>query len=172
MVSHRHQELSFDMHIKFNENFNLSMLELRFFAIPIGSANCCYRWRPGHRFRRSCSPQQGCWEGTGFSRKVKKSKYLEPCFNLRWSFTPFVVSSDGLLGREAKNLLKQLSLRVADKWQKPYSVVAGIVRSRMSIAIIRASHQCIRGSRISFWSMSKKIVWEDGSGTGLYQIAS
>ena len=104
--------------------------------------------------------------------KSKKMKYLEPCFNQRRSFTPFVVSSDGLLGREAKNLLKQLSLRLADKWQKPYSVVAGIVRSRMSIAIIRASHQCIRGSRISFRSMSKKIVWEDGSGTGLYQIAS
>ena len=104
--------------------------------------------------------------------KSKKTKYLEPCFQQNRSFTPFVVSSDGLLGREARSLLKQLSLRLADKWQKPYSVVAGIVRSRMSIAIIRASHQCIRGSRIPFRSISRRIAWEDGSGTALYQISN
>ena len=104
--------------------------------------------------------------------KDKKNKYLEPCFNQRRSFTPFVVSTDGLLGREAKSFLKQLSLHLVDKWQKPYSVVAGIVRSRMSIAIIRASHECVRGSRISFRDISKRIQWMDGSGTGNYQISS
>ena len=30
--------------------------------------------------------------------KQNKMKYLEPCFNQRRSFTPFVVSTDGLLG--------------------------------------------------------------------------
>ena len=89
--------------------------------------------------------------------KEKKKKYLEPCLNQRRSFTPFVVSSDGLLGREAKLLLKQLSKLLVDKWQKPYSVIAGIIRSRISIAIIRASHQCIGGSRISFRDISKQI---------------
>ena len=103
--------------------------------------------------------------------KEKKKKYLEPCLNQRRSFTPFVVSSDGLLGREAKLLLKQLSKLLVDKWQKPYSVIAGIIRSRISIAIIRASHQCIRGSRISFRDISKQIKWDDGSGSGLYRIA-
>ena len=104
--------------------------------------------------------------------KDKKNKYLEPCFNQRCSYTPFVVSTNGFLSREAKSFLKQLSLHLVDKWQKPYSVVAGIVRSRMSIAIIRATHQCIRGSRISFRDISKRIQWMDGSGTGNYQISS
>ena len=103
--------------------------------------------------------------------KEKKKKYLEPCLNQRRSFTPFVVSSDGLLGREAKLLLKQLSKLLVDKWQKPYSVIAGIIRSRISIAIIRASHQCIRCSCISFQDISKQIKWDDGSGSVLYRIA-
>ena len=104
--------------------------------------------------------------------KEKKAKYAEPCFRQRRTFTPFVVSTDGLLGREAKNLLKRISLLLVEKWQKPYSVVAGIVRSRISIAIIRATNRCIRGSRISYRSISKQIQWEDGSGTGLYRIDS
>ena len=61
--------------------------------------------------------------------KEEKKKYLEPCLNQRRSFTPFVVSSDGLLSREAKLLLKQLSKLLVDKWQKPYSVITGIIRS-------------------------------------------
>ena len=46
------------------------------------------------------------------------------------------MSVDGLIGKEGRSLLKQLSLRLAEKWKKPQSVVAGIVRSRMSFAIL------------------------------------
>ena len=84
----------------------------------------------------------------------------------------YQVSIGDVLGREAKNLLKRISLLLVEKWQKPYSVVAGIVRSRISIAIIRATNRCIRGSRISYRSISKQIQWEDGNGTGLYRIDS
>ena len=102
--------------------------------------------------------------------REKKKKYLNNCLQQRRTFTPFVVSSDGLLGREAKSLIKQLSVLLTEKWNKPYSVVCGIICSRISIAIVRASHQCIRGSRIPACSMSKQIQWEDGGGTGLYRI--
>ena len=104
------------------------------------------------------------------SQEREKKKYLNNCLQQRRTFTPFVVSSDGLLGREAKSLIKQLSVLLTEKWNKPYSVVCGIIRSRISIAIVRASHQCIRGSRIPARSMSKQIQWEDGGGTGLYRI--
>ena len=50
--------------------------------------------------------------------KQKKKKYLEGCLQQRRSFVPFVCSVDGLLGREARSLLKQLSLLLSDKWQK------------------------------------------------------
>jgi hypothetical protein len=71
--------------------------------------------------------------------REKKKKYLEACLGQRRHFTPFVVSTDGLLGREAKILLKKLSALLAAKWEKPYSQVCGYVNARMSIAIVRAT---------------------------------
>jgi hypothetical protein len=53
--------------------------------------------------------------------REKKKKYLEACLGQRRHFTPFVVSTDSLLGREAKILLKKLSALLAAKWEKPYS---------------------------------------------------
>jgi hypothetical protein len=102
--------------------------------------------------------------------KEKKKKYLDRCLLQRRAFTPFVVSVDGLIGYEASNLLKQLSKRLAEKWRKPYSVTCGIVRSRISIACVRASHQCLRGSRIPFRTMIRQIQWDNGAGAGLYRI--
>ncbi len=46
----------------------------------------------------------------------KKKKYLQSCLEQRKHFTPFVVSTDGLIGREAGELLKRLSLQLANKW--------------------------------------------------------
>jgi hypothetical protein len=40
----------------------------------------------------------------------KKKKYLKPCLETASSFHSFVVSTDGLIGKEAKTLLKKLSL--------------------------------------------------------------
>jgi hypothetical protein len=55
----------------------------------------------------------------------KKKKYLEACLGQRHRFSPFVVSTDGLLGKEAKTLLKKLSALLAKKWEKSYSEVCG-----------------------------------------------
>jgi hypothetical protein len=41
-------------------------------------------------------------------------------------YTPFVISTDGLLGKEAKCLLKKLSIKVSDKWD---AVVRGYVNA-------------------------------------------
>jgi hypothetical protein len=51
-----------------------------------------------------------------------------------------VVSTDGLIGKEAKTLMKRLSLILAEKWEKPYAEVCGYVNAHMSIAIVRATH--------------------------------
>jgi len=39
----------------------------------------------------------------------KKKKYLDECLQQRRSFSPFVISTDDLLGFEAKSLVKQLA---------------------------------------------------------------
>jgi hypothetical protein len=104
------------------------------------------------------------------AEKVKKNKYLEHCLQQRRAFTPFVISVDGLLRYEAKNLLKRLAIHLSEKWMKPYSVTCGLVKSRISLACVRATHQCLRGSHTSFRTISREIQWEDGTGMGIYRI--
>jgi hypothetical protein len=71
----------------------------------------------------------------------KKKKYLKACLEQHKHFTPFVVSTDGLISQEqVGKLLKRPSLQLADKWAHPYSVVCGFIYTRMSIAIVRATH--------------------------------
>ena len=65
---------------------------------------------------------------------------------------------DGMIGKEAKTLLRKLSRLLADKWEKP-------------IAIVRATHQCIRGSRVPTAHMSKRLpLWEDKAGLSLFRL--
>jgi hypothetical protein len=91
-------------------------------------------------------------------------------------FSPFVrllalsPSMDwGLLGKEAKILLKKFSALLT---AKNCSEVCGCVNARMSIAIVRATHLCLGGSRtIPTSKMSKRphpssvLCWEDKAGS-------
>jgi hypothetical protein len=88
-----------------------------------------------------------------------------------------VVSTDDLLDREAKILLQKLSALLAEKWENPYFQVCGYVNARMIIAIVRATHLCLRayeptslrGSpRIPTGQMSRRPQWEDTAGLSLF----
>jgi hypothetical protein len=67
--------------------------------------------------------------------RAKKKKYLEACSEQRRHFTHFAVSTDGVIGKEARALLCRLSALLADKWDQPYLVACGYVNACMSIAI-------------------------------------
>jgi hypothetical protein len=102
--------------------------------------------------------------------KEKKRKYLGACLENRRHFTPFVLSVDGLLGREAQTFAKRLAAKLAGKWQKPYSQVAGYVKARLSIAAVRATHLCLRGSRVPAHNISARFSqWEDGAGLAMHE---
>ena len=102
--------------------------------------------------------------------QYKLKKYLEPCLEQRRHFTPFVASTDGLLGIEAQTLLKKLAADLAEKSGKTYSQVCGYVRTRVSIAIVRGTHRCLRGSRVPTKRMSNRYPqWEDGAGLSLFK---
>jgi hypothetical protein len=58
-------------------------------------------------------------------KRKKKKKHLGACLEQRRHFSPFVASADGLLGEEAKILLRKLSVMLALKWEKPCSEVCG-----------------------------------------------
>jgi hypothetical protein len=101
----------------------------------------------------------------------RKNKHYKPlCEAQRRDFTSVVVSTDGMLGREATSVLNRLSSLLAAKWEKPYSEVCGYVRARMSVAICRATNRCLRGSRIPTSKMSSRFPqWEDQAGLGLFR---
>jgi hypothetical protein len=77
---------------------------------------------------------------------------------------PFVVSTDGLIGRESKNLSKKVALRLTAKQEQPYSVVRGFVNVRINLSILRATNLC-RSFRVPASKMSKRVQWlDDGAG--------
>ena len=97
--------------------------------------------------------------------KEKKKKYLEACLEERRHFSPYVCDCYGLLGSEAKAVNKKLAAKLANKWKAPYSSTCGFINARISIAIIKATPLCLRGSRIPFRNMSSKwCQWDDGAG--------
>jgi hypothetical protein len=76
-----------------------------------------------------------------------------------------------MLGREAKTFAKRLAAKPANKWEKSYSQVCGYVNARLSIgSIVRATHLCMRGSRIPKHKISIRYPqWEDGAGLLLFE---
>lgn len=95
----------------------------------------------------------------------KKNKYLKACLAQRRHFTPFVVSPDGLVGREAMSTLKRLARALASRWDQNYSVILGYIKTRLGISILRAAHHSISGSRVPAREMSfRGNGFEDGAG--------
>eukprot|EP00978_Attheya_sp_CCMP212_P019465 scaffold54527_cov24-Attheya_sp.AAC.2 len=100
----------------------------------------------------------------------KKKKYLQPCLDSRRDFTPCVLLVDGMLATEAKELNKRLAGKIANRWKTTYPKVCGWVNARISIATLRATHLCLRGSRVPIKHIcSRWSNWDDGAGLGLFR---
>ena len=100
--------------------------------------------------------------------RQKKAKYGKACQAYRKHFTPLVFSVDGLTGKETQAAMKRLASLLAAKWERSYSEVCGFVRSRLSLALVRSTHLCLRGSRQPRTN-SLRTFWESGTGLALYQ---
>ena len=98
--------------------------------------------------------------------RAKKRQYLQPCLEQRRHFVPFVASVDGLLGSEAQEVLRRLSHLLSEKWSRPYSAVRGYLNARLSLAIVRGSSLCLRGSRVPAKGISFRHhpAWDDAAG--------
>ena len=92
----------------------------------------------------------------------KKNKYTAAAESRRATFTPFVVSVDGIFGREATCFLKRGAECLSFIWKKPYSNMMGWVKVRLQFAILRATNLCLRGPRIKW-----RTVTELNDGCGL-----
>ena len=99
----------------------------------------------------------------------KRNLYLRKCLDQRRHFAPYVVSCDGILAKEARSLHKALAHRLAKRWDCSVSRTSQFVNMTMSVAILRASHRCLRGTRTPACTMSKRLpLWEDEAGLGLF----
>ena len=76
--------------------------------------------------------------GHSVSRKEKKA--VE---DRQGTFTPFVISVDGLLHREAEHLLKHIAtsihctLHCSSQMEKPYAETCAFVRAQLLFALVR-----------------------------------
>eukprot|EP00957_Ditylum_brightwellii_P202951 15332559-Ditylum_brightwellii.AAC.1 len=69
-------------------------------------------------------------------------------------------------------VLKQISRKLAQKWDCSQSLAANYVKTTISLSIIHATHRCLHGSRVLSRMMS--TCWapcEDGAAIGLLLLA-
>ena len=65
-------------------------------------------------------------------------------------FTPLVFTTTGSMGRQGTTFYKCLADLLAHQQDRPYSVVMGWLRCRLSFAILRSAILCLRGTRSAF----------------------
>jgi len=80
--------------------------------------------------------------------KEKKEKYEATCKELNHTFVPFVVSTDGVLSKPAKQFLDVIADKMATKSQTGRSLVKAFVRAQIGAALVKGVSRCLRGSRI------------------------
>ena len=97
------------------------------------------------------------------AEKEKKRKYTHAAQARHASFSPFVVSVDGVMAWEARFTVP-FADRLSTRWSKPYSEVMGWLQTRLSFAILRATNRCVRGSRVKWRS---DVGMDDGAGFAL-----
>uniref|UniRef100_A0A8D8S1E3 Uncharacterized protein n=1 Tax=Cacopsylla melanoneura TaxID=428564 RepID=A0A8D8S1E3_9HEMI len=89
------------------------------------------------------------------AEEEKKRKYLQACEERHATFTPLVTSVDGLFGLQMTCFVRTLVERLAERMSKPVGRLMGMIRARISVAILRVSSDssmCLRGSRRRFKS--------------------
>jgi hypothetical protein len=96
----------------------------------------------------------------------KRRKYQSRCHEARIIFTPLVFSVDGMMAPDAQASTKRLAGQFSSKWGRAYSAMCGFVRARISIALVRSTHESLRGAR-SKPNPNPFPQLEDGSGTTL-----
>ena len=80
------------------------------------------------------------------------------------SFSPFVLSVDGLMARKAHSTVKRVASKLAIKWGRSYGEVMGWVQSRLPFAMLQTTNQCVHGSRVRWRS---GFGMEDGAGLAM-----
>jgi hypothetical protein len=95
---------------------------------------------------------EGPRQGPEAHEKRERRKYLPSPVLITPSFSHRSGSTDGLIGKEAKTLLKKRVSLLAEKWE---SLPGRGYNAQVSIAIVRATHHCLRRLCIPTSQMSR-----------------
>ena len=83
--------------------------------------------------------------------RSKRAMYEKGCRRLGHRFVPFFVLTDGVLSEPAKDFLKLLATKTADKWGMTgpgrMGVVMALIRAKVGVALVRGASGCVRGER-------------------------
>ena len=77
------------------------------------------------------------------------------------TLTPLVFGTNGGSGKECRQFLKTLTLKLATGDQENYSSVMTWLRIKISVEIVKSVNLCIRGSRVPFKKESANVIMED-----------
>ena len=99
---------------------------------------------------------------------IKKDKHGKQFHEQRKQFSPFVLSFDRMLRREALIVLSQLSRAMAKKREEPLSQVQGWVNRRIVIAVARSYSQIPLSSTPQFSAVYNTARRNQGS-TGFWR---
>ena len=98
---------------------------------------------------------------------MKRQKYQAECDARGIDFVPFVVTTDGAMGKSAQLLVTRLAEKLKATWKRPGGVARGWIKARLAIAIARASSACIRGCRQQPMGAAEELEIEIGDGAGV-----
>ena len=101
--------------------------------------------------------------------KTKKDKHGQACYDQQRHFSPFFLSVDGMMGKEALVILATLSRLMAAKLDEPILHVTGWVNNQIAITVARSYSRVLRGARAPSPLRTQEPQWVSGSGLGLAQ---
>ena len=98
---------------------------------------------------------------------MKKKKHGRHCHNKRKHCSPFVLSVDGMLGKDAQVVLTTLSQLMAPKTEEQILHVKSWVNGQIAIAVARLYSPMLRRARVPIPLQTQEPDWESVSGLGL-----
>ena len=121
---------------------------------------------------RVMDPDASSYKGTMDTAKIleraakqKKAKCLEACLERHRSFAPLVYSVNGMAAKEARAFERRIASLLANKLNRHYSEMCGMVRSRMALAVVRSNTLLLRSTR-----MTKSATFKAADGASLGEM--
>ena len=83
--------------------------------------------------------------------KEKKRQYLKRVLDVEHgTFTPLIFGTNGGLGKESSDFIKNIALKIAEQEDEKFGIVMSWLRTKLSFELLKSVLLCVRGSRTPF----------------------